>query len=163
MANRQLVDYIKEQLAHGVPLNQIQAILLQQGWTAYDVTAAVQEVQQVHTARIHKEHSTHYVGIAIAAIIVIILGLALFLIVFKQTEPEPQVPVEVPPTPVTPPQTLTGWEACQIVEDSIAKETCYKELNLKEENYDCDLILDSTERSFCYRAKEAIILAAYNE
>lgn len=162
MANRQLVDYVKEQLSHGVNVNQVRTLLIQQGWSQPDVEAAVDEAYGQHKKRTYQKHHTHFLGVAIAAIVVLILGVALFLIVFKQTEPivvpQPQPPIDVPrPIPVE----LSGWQACQYEQDSIAKDTCYQELNLQEDNYDCDTINDDIERSFCYRAKETVILQRY--
>ena len=164
MANRQLVDYIKEQLSHGFSLDQVRTLLVQQGWSEADVQAAVQEAYAQHQGRTRREHHTHFLGVAIAAIIVLILGVALFLMVSKQTQPDvvPQPLPSLPSEPSSPhPADLSGWHACQHEQDSTAKDTCYKELNLQEDNYDCDLIEDDVERGFCYRAKESVLLKRY--
>lgn len=164
MANRQLVDYVKEQLSHGVNIDQVRTLLIQQGWSQADVESAIDEAYGQHKSRAHKEHGTHFLGIAIAAIVVLILAVALFLIVFKQTEPDvvPQ-PVPIVEVPRPPPVELSGWKVCAYERDSTAKDVCYQELNLQEDNYDCDIIDVKEERSFCYRAKETVILQRYAE
>lgn len=170
MANPQLVDYIKAQLAHGFDINQLRTILVQQGWQAADIEMAIAEVYGAKAGENHKEHHTHFVGVAIFAIILIIAGVAVFLFVLDKTEPEIKIPIpdepdepgELPDPVILPkPNDLTGWSLCSYEEDSVAKDTCFIELNKREDNFDCDIIDDNVDRGYCYRAKETVLLEEY--
>ncbi|MBD3209727.1 hypothetical protein GF367_04930 [Candidatus Woesearchaeota archaeon] len=165
MANKQLVDYIKEQLNHRMDSNSIRTVLIRQGWSAEDVEAAMYEAHNEAHAHNKRHYHTHFVGIAIASVVVIILFVALFLVVFRQTEPasapsptaQPPLPAVMPP----PEHQLSGWAVCQAETDGVAKDACYQDLNRNTEHYDCDAIPDNVERGFCYRAKEAVLLQEY--
>lgn len=159
MANRQLVDYIREQLTHKMDINQLRTILLKEGWAQPDIEAAISEVYAAAPSRAHKEHHTHYVALAVSGIVVVVLAVALFIIVFKGSN-QPVIPEPTTPVPERGVQELTGWAVCQQEMDSEAKNACYERLNA-EEDYDCSKITNGIERNFCLRAKETIILQTY--
>ncbi|MBN1275357.1 hypothetical protein JXA12_03625 [Candidatus Woesearchaeota archaeon] len=158
MANRQLVAYVKEQLAHKMDVNAIRTLLLQQGWSQEDVEAAVEEAYRSSRQRTHREHHTNFVAVAVAGVVVVILAVALFLVAFREQKPDPEVPLIVPNPPD---DRLTGWAVCAHEEDSVAKHACYYDLNDEEELYDCYAIDDPKERGFCLRATEAVLLERY--
>ena len=161
MANKQLVQYIREQLKHRMNPDQLRTTLLQEGWAGPDIEAAIEEARVEVQRGDHKRHHTHYVGLAISGVVVLILLAALLIVVFDpggggaEPQPTPQDQAEASRP------DLTGWEVCKNEDDSMAKHTCYYELNADNKQYDCGSIPDETERDFCYRAKEEVLLEQY--
>jgi len=163
MANQQLVNYIREQLSHHMNESQLRLLLLQQGWSEQDIEAAFNQAYMTITKHNKEQHHTNFVALSITAIIVLSLIGALLIIVFKE-QPGPSQPLPPPqPPPVQPPNQLTGWAVCAQKDDSLAKDLCYQQLNAENELFDCDVIENPDERSFCYRAKEAVLLKRYQE
>ena len=162
MANRQLVDYIKEQLSHKMDVNSLRTLLTTQGWLAEDVEDAIAQAYSERQAGTHQGHHVNFVRVAIIGIILAILIVALLLVLFKQTAPPvTETPTTTSQNQTAPVQSLTGWERCAAIADSVQKDTCYVALN-KEADYDCDSLPDQGERTACNRAKEQVILEAYN-
>ncbi|MFP4524565.1 MAG: hypothetical protein ACLFO2_04630 [Candidatus Woesearchaeota archaeon] len=161
MANRQLVQYIKEQLNHKMSPERLRNVLLQQGWAGPDIEAAMEEARVETQKADRRRHHTNHVGLAISGIVVLILIAALLIIVFDQdgsdTDPAPQQPVN----PETSEPSLSGWKVCSHEDDSMAKHNCYYDLNSQNLEFDCDQISDETERDYCYRAKEDVLLERY--
>lgn len=161
MANRQLVQYIKEQLNHKMSLEQLRNVLLQQGWAGPDIEAAMEAARVETHKRDRQKHQTNHVGLAISGIVVLILIAALLIVVFDNggttVEPAPTQPV----TPEVSEPSLSGWKVCSHEDDSVAKHNCYYDLNSQNVEFDCDKISDETERDFCYRAKEEVLLERY--
>ncbi len=163
MANKQLVEYVKEQLSHKMNINQLRTVLINEGWSQTDIESAITEVHDKSHHHNKKDHHTNFLAVAVLGIIVLILGGALFLVVFKDPT-SIQPPPITPPTQINPPiQQLTGWSVCATEVDSVGKDSCYQKLNIEDELFDCDVIEESDERGFCYRAKETVLLQNYNQ
>ncbi|MBW2982764.1 hypothetical protein KY327_00500 [Candidatus Woesearchaeota archaeon] len=161
MANRQLVQYIKEQLNHKMSPEQLRNVLLQQGWAGPDIEAAM-EAARVETQKgDRRRHHTNHVGLAISGIVVLILLAAILIVVFNQEGTSTQHTPRQPLTPETTEPSLSGWEVCSHEDDSMAKHNCYYDLNSQNVQFDCDKINDETERDYCYRAKEEVLLERY--
>ncbi len=161
MANRQLVEYLKEQLAHKADINTLRTMALQQGWAPKDVEEAIKEAYSGIRKKTHADHHTHFPAVAIAAVVLVVLMGALFMVFFRQTDPikdpiDPTNPVIIPDVPVE----LSGWEECQAEDDSVLKDACYQKLN-RDAEFECDIVSDDEEQGVCYRAKEAVLLQAY--
>ena len=159
MPNRQLVDYVREQLSHGMDLAQLRSVLLSEGWSAEDVETAINAAYKNTSRSTHKQHHTNFVAVSILAIVVLILGVSVFMIVFNN--PEPTVPPGPNPPPVTPPNHMTGWAVCADIDKSSDKHSCYVTENEKE-IIDCMAIDDAIEQQFCFRGQEEVLLARYN-
>ncbi len=175
MANKQLVTYIREQLSHKADINQLRLLLATQGWSQADVEDAINEVYSGSKTHNVKSHHTNFVAVTVLAIIVLMLGAGLFMVVFKETdvstrptssiEPpktSPSTPIGPRPTEAAPPSSLSGWAVCAADKDSEEKHDCYYKINKDDVDYNCDEISDKVERSFCYRAKEAVLIEEYN-
>lgn len=158
MANRQLIEYVKEQLSHRMDINNLRSLLLQQGWLAEDIEEAIAEAYAELQARTHKHHHINFLGVAIAGIIVAILVVALLLVIFKETEPEPITPVIETPVNTTPQEP---WEFCAAEPLDEDKDACYLALNREQLDFDCDSLTIEDERASCNRGKEQAILEAY--
>ena len=189
MANKQLVEYIKEQLAHKADINQVRTILAQQGWLQQDIEAAIQEAYKKKHEDNIKKHHTNFIAIIILVIIILIITTALFMVVFKNEEGtntttnKEQITSQEQGKTITEPITnhqnkntinneenqakennnLSGWAVCAADKDSEEKNNCYKKLNEENKDYDCDKIKNNEERTFCYRAKELILIQEYEK
>lgn len=163
MANRQLVDYVKEQLSHKADINALRTLMLQQGWNIQDVEDAIGEAYSSIKTKTRREHHTHFPAVAVAAIVVVVLAAVLFVTVLRQTEPNggPDLPPDIDDKPVIV-QNLSGWQKCQVETDSVLKDACYQKLN-RDAEFDCGGVTDEQERGTCYRAKEAVLLQSYSQ
>lgn len=159
MPNRQLVDYVREQLSHGMDLAQLRSVLLNEGWSAQDVETAIQNYYQKNKSSTHKTHHTNFVAVSILVVVILIVGVSLFLTVFNN--PEPSINPGPQPPAINPPNQVTGWVVCADISQSEEKHACYVAEN-KKDLIDCMAIKDSIEQQFCFRGQEEVLLARYN-
>lgn len=159
MANKQLVDYVVEQMSHKTDLNQVRTILTNQGWAGSDVEEAIMEAYAKKKKHNHQKHGTNFTAIAVSLVVIVVLGIALLMTVYSNEGgvDEPiTAPTIVPEVSV--PAELSGWELCSLVADSVEKDACYQEINEENVEFNCYQIADSVEKNFCFRAKEVVLL-----
>lgn len=161
MANKQLVQYIKEQLSHKMSIDAIRTVLHNQGWMENDIQEAIQVATQRKHKQNIKEHHSHFLAVSALSVIAILLAGGLFISVFND-QPTVPVPDQIPPKPIHIPAELSGVDICFDKIDSAQKDLCYQEINQQDEEFDCASISEDAERSYCFRAKEFVLLSKYN-
>lgn len=159
MPNRQLVDYVQEQLSHGMDVGQLRSVLLAEGWSSQDIETAIQTHYKNAKSATHAQHHTNFVAVSVLVLVVLIIGVSLFLTVFNN--PEPSVNPGPQPPAINPPNHVTGWATCEDISGSEEKHACYVAQN-ENELIDCMAIEDSIEQQFCFRGQEEVLLARYN-
>lgn len=166
MANRQLVDYVRAQMAQRASIDQIRTILLQQGWMSQDVEVAIMEARQQSHGSNKQEHHTNFLVAAISVIIILGLLFGLLVVVFKKsTEPviigEDKQVEGAKTLPVEEQKEEPAWYVCRELLDYGTKHACYYDLNFADPKYECDMIPDTEELHACYRGKEQVLLLQY--
>ena len=140
--DKQLVDFVREQVKHGVKPEVLRYNLENKGWNKQEVNEALREA--------HAYNNRNLAVIGISVVVVAFLALILISLTNKTVVPDVQ-------SPVPGNDGVSSLGNCASIIDGDEKNSCY--IGLVQKDYDCEELTDDVERTFCFRALEYSLIS----